>query len=92
MIISKSPLIHLFHKDSPQSLERRREEIFTTSLVNPGQVTKLQGVKLRIFTSIEDVESAYRMVMAVSLANDRIDARVIVEALLCSKYSVACPA
>lgn len=70
-VLSEKPLWHLFHEDGFQSLERRREEIFTSFLLNPGQVTEFQLIRFLIF--IVDTESAPLIGWATSLANDRID-------------------
>lgn len=76
------PLRNLVHKNGLQSLDRRREEIFAAFLVNPGQVTELNGFGFLVFILLEYAEMAFRMVWTVSLADDRIDARVSIEVLL----------
>lgn len=78
----------LVHKNSPQSLERRREEIFATFLFNPWHVTEF---KVMVVVSIVDTECPVITDSGIFLANDRIDTRTMLDTL-CRKDFVACPA
>lgn len=82
----------LLRKSGLQCLDRRREEIFTASLINPWEVTEFEEVRMIIVRFIEDTDMTFRMVWAIPLANESIDTRAFVDILVWRKDFVACPA
>lgn len=82
----------LIRKGVPQRLDRRREETFITSPINPWDIAELEDMGLFIVRLIVYTDMTLRMVSAVPLVNERIDTKALVNTLVGRKNFVAYPA
>lgn len=82
----------LFRKSGLQCRDRRREEIFTTFLINPWEIAELEEMGMLIGRVIEDADMTLCMVWTIPLANERVDARAFFDTLVWREDFVACPA
>lgn len=77
-----------------QPSDRRRKEIFTTSLVHPRTGTKFKLVGLLLVDSVIETDVTFGMIFALPLVDEWIHSRAILESPLlgCGENTIACPA
>lgn len=85
------PLLVL-HQLVLQCLDGRREEVLTTPLVNPWEVTEFHVVGLFLVRLSEEAHPTLGMVWTVSLADESIDTGAVTDHFVDGELFAACPA
>ena len=85
------PLLVL-HQLVLQCVDGRREEVLTTPLINPFEVTELHAVGVFLVWLLEKADPTLLLVWTVSLADETIETRAVAHHLVDGELLVACPA